>query len=109
MYYIYILRCRDQSLYIGITTDVIKRYKQHSQKKGAKYTKSHPPISIEAIWKCKDRSIASKLEYWLKKLSKIQKENLLCYPELFDEYLKEHLDTHLYQVMDVSSINKHIS
>ena len=77
MYYIYILRCHDQSLYIGITTDLKRRFHEHINKKGAKYTRVHTPLFIEASWSCADRSLASKLEYRLKKLSKKEKENLI--------------------------------
>ena len=40
-WYVYILRCKDNSLYTGITNNLEKRYQDHCEKKGAKYTKSH--------------------------------------------------------------------
>ncbi|MCD8027178.1 MAG: GIY-YIG nuclease family protein [Erysipelotrichaceae bacterium] len=76
-YYVYIIRCFDNSLYTGITTDVQRRYKQHLNGVGAKYTQSHKPISLEAYCSCSNRSQASKMEYFLKKLSKQQKENII--------------------------------
>ena len=46
MYYVYIVRCRDGSLYTGVTTDVERRFAQHRAGTGAKYTRSHPPEAI---------------------------------------------------------------
>ncbi|HAD23427.1 MAG TPA: GIY-YIG nuclease family protein [Kandleria vitulina] len=84
MYYIYILRCNDHSLYTGITNNIEKRMHQHFHKEaaGAKYTKSHPPLYIEAIWQCENRSKASKLEYHIKKLTKKKKEALILSHDL---------------------------
>ena len=39
-YYIYILRCNDESLYTGITTDIVRRYEEHEKGRGAKYTRA---------------------------------------------------------------------
>jgi len=55
MYYVYIIRCVDQSLYTGIITNIEKRMKQHINHIGAKYTKSHQPLKLECVWQCKDR------------------------------------------------------
>jgi putative endonuclease len=78
-YYVYILRCEDNSLYTGITTDVERRFSEHLGKngKGAKYTKVHKPVKIEKVFSCCDRAEASKLEYKIKKMTKEQKENLI--------------------------------
>lgn len=68
MYFVYMLRCQDNSLYTGITTNVDRRMKEHfSQGKlGAKYTKRHKPKQLECVLKCKNRSEASQLEYHIK-------------------------------------------
>ena len=76
-YYVYIIRCKDNSLYTGITTDVERRYKEHKQGTGAKYTKSKGVLKIEIIFKCNGRSEASKIEYYIKKMTKDQKEREL--------------------------------
>ncbi|WP_294665422.1 GIY-YIG nuclease family protein [uncultured Fusobacterium sp.] len=73
-YYVYIIRCRDNSLYTGITTDIGRRYKEHEQGTGAKYTKSKGVLKIETFFKCDGRSEASKIEYYIKKMTKDQKE-----------------------------------
>lgn len=85
-YYVYMLRCSDNSLYTGITTDVKRRFEEHSMKKasGARYTHSHTAVSVEAVWEVFGRSEASKLESRIKKLPKAKKE------ELVKEYKSEH-------------------
>ena len=79
MYYVYILRCGDGSLYTGITTDLEKRLNMHKGEipGGAKYTRSKGVLSIEAVFEAKDRSDASKLEYRIKHMTKQQKEELI--------------------------------
>ncbi|CAM3620506.1 GIY-YIG nuclease family protein [Erysipelothrix urinaevulpis] len=88
MYVVYMIRCDDNSLYTGITTDLSRRMKEHVKKtpKAAAYTKSRNVISLEALWHANDRSSASKLEYSIKKLSKPQKEALILDPDVFDGY-----------------------
>lgn len=76
-------------LYTGITTDVKRRMEEHSglNGKGAKFTRSHKLLALEAMWSCEDRSLASKLEYRIKQLTKAQKLRLIadsgCFGELF--------------------------
>lgn len=79
MYYTYMLRCRDNSIYTGITTDVERRMNEHftQRSKCAKYTKNHTPLRLEAVWQSSDRAAASRLEYYLKKLSHEQKEDVI--------------------------------
>lgn len=61
MYYVYMLRCEDNSIYTGITTNVSKRMEEHFTKvKGAKYTHSHTAKKLEAIWQTENRILASK-------------------------------------------------
>ena len=78
MYWVYLLRCTDGSLYAGITTNPARRLRQHAGELsgGAKYTSSHPPAAYAALWRAEDRSGASRLEYRLKRLTHAQKEAL---------------------------------
>lgn len=80
MYYVYIIRCRPDVLYTGITTDVRRRMSEHAgqSEKGAKFTRSHEVIAIEALWTAGDRSLASKLEAALKKLTRARKNALIA-------------------------------
>ena len=80
MYYVYIIRCTDNSLYTGIASDIVKRLKEHfgNSEKKAKYTKAHTPSKLEAVWQCKSKSDALKIEYRLKELTKPEKEKLIA-------------------------------
>lgn len=81
------LRCGDGSIYTGIAADVKKRVKQHLGilKNGAKYTRSHRVVYIEAVWSDKPGSSARKAECVLKRLSRTEKENLIKNPENIGE------------------------
>lgn len=73
---LYILECRDGSLYTGITNDLDRRVTQHSDGTGAKYTKGRGPFKIVYTEALENRSQASKREIEVKALSKIQKQSL---------------------------------
>lgn len=98
MYYVYMLRCEDESLYIGITTDVKRRFSEHfsGESLSAKYTRSRKAKSVEAVWSCETRSLASKLEYRLKKLKHKQKGELAKSPSLLDNILGDTIDSTLF-------------
>ena len=69
------IRCSDNSIYTGMTNDIEKRLSEHLTNKGAKYTKSHQAEKLEAVWRSKDKSLACKLEYQIKQLTKKINEN----------------------------------
>jgi len=71
------IRCSDNSLYTGITTDPKRRFIEHKNLKGAKYFYAHTPIKIVYIEMAKGRSEASKREYAIKKLTAIKKQSLI--------------------------------
>lgn len=77
-WFIYMLRCADQSLYTGITTDVKRRIIAHNTlKTGAKYTKSRRPVTLVYSEETTSKSLALIREHQLKKLPKKQKEDLI--------------------------------
>ncbi|WP_415901828.1 GIY-YIG nuclease family protein [Neptuniibacter sp. QD29_5] len=78
-WYVYILRCADETLYTGITTDLERRIRQHNGEivGGAKYTRVRRPVSLFWQEEHLDRSSASKREYEIKRLSRQKKENLV--------------------------------
>lgn len=83
------LRCSDNTLYTGITTDVLRRFNEHkSSKLGAKYTKKHVPVSIESVWSCQSRSQAQKLEYKIKHFSKQTKEALISNNSILSDLIE---------------------
>lgn len=72
------LRCADNSLYTGITTDVERREKEHNGEKSVtKYTRVRQPVEMVYQEKSESRADASKREAQLKKLSKVDKEALV--------------------------------
>lgn len=78
MYYLYILECADKTLYTGITTDLKRRTEEHnSTKRGARYTSARRPVRVVYTRKFKNRSNASREEARIKKLKKIEKEELI--------------------------------
>jgi putative endonuclease len=68
-WFLYVLECNDGSLYTGITVDVEARFAAHVAGKGARYTRSKPPVRIMAVVEYPDRSSASKAEAAVKRLS----------------------------------------
>jgi len=77
-WFLYVLRCADNTLYTGVTTDVQRRLKEHNtSRRGAKYTKARRPVEV-VYWTCfKDRSYAQKAEYRFKRLTREQKEKII--------------------------------
>lgn len=77
MHFVYILRCRDGSLYTGYTNDVYKRLKTHNSGKGAKYTRARLPVNLVYYKRVDNKSFGLKLESRIKKLTKKEKEALV--------------------------------
>ena len=78
MYYLYILKCRDETLYTGITVDLERRIKEHnSSKLGSKYTAARRPVKLVYAKKFRNRSLATKAESRIKKLSREEKLKLI--------------------------------
>ena len=76
-WYIYILRCGDDTLYTGITDDVEKRFSAHAAGKGAKYTRGRGPLTLVYTEEVEDKSTALKREHAIKKLSRTEKLKLI--------------------------------
>lgn len=75
-WYVYIVRCsKDNTLYTGITINLIKRIEQHNNDKGARYTKGRGPIILLKSFEVQNKSEALKLEYKIKQLSPTEKLN----------------------------------
>ena len=107
MYYTYMLRCSDNSIYTGITTDVQRRFDEHAGRlpgKCARYTGSRQAVKIEAVWASESRETASRLEYYIKKLPKAKKEELIAVPESFAKNLGSKLDISAYELVNCSCI-----
>jgi len=78
MYYLYILKCADDTLYTGITVDLDRRINEHNTSKlGAKYTSARRPVELVYSKKFRNRSTASKAESNVKGLSREEKLRLI--------------------------------
>ena len=78
IWYLYILRCCDGTLYTGITTDVEKRLETHRSGKGAKYTRGRGPLELVYRETCGSHSDALKREMAVKRLTRTQKEAMIA-------------------------------
>ncbi len=66
-WYVYIVRCKDKTLYTGVTTDLKRRCEEHnSSNKGAKYTRHRRPVKLVYSEISQNRSMACKREYQIK-------------------------------------------
>lgn len=77
IWYLYILRCGDGSLYTGITTDVSRRFAAHCHGEGAKYTRGRGPLELVYRETCGTHSAALKRELEIKALSRQEKQELI--------------------------------
>ena len=78
MVYVYLLECKDGSLYAGITTDLQKRLREHRTGKGAKYTRGRSPLILRYVELQLDRSSALRRELEVKRMKRKQKEELIA-------------------------------
>lgn len=73
-YFVYIVRCSDDTLYTGITTDLARRIDEHNTSaKGARYTRARRPVELVYSEPCSDKSAALKREHALKRLERAAK------------------------------------
>ena len=75
-WYVYMVRCRDNSLYTGYTNDPVRRLAVHNSGNGAKYTRSRLPVTLVYQEELPDKIEAQKREWAIKQLTKAQKEAL---------------------------------
>jgi len=76
-WFVYMIRCTNGNLYTGCTKNVIRRWHQHRQGKGAKYLQVHEPKAVVFVEEYPDRSKACKREYEIKQYLKRKKEALI--------------------------------
>ena len=78
-WFVYILRCSDDSLYTGVTNDVPRRLNEHNHAThGAKYTKARRPVTLVYAEEAMDRASAQRREHELKSLTRLQKLRLIA-------------------------------
>ena len=77
VHFVYVLRCSDDSLYTGYTTDVERRVAEHDAGEGAKYTRGRTPVELVHVESYDSKSAAMSREYEIKQLSRRQKLDLV--------------------------------
>lgn len=89
-YSVYLVRCRDGSLYTGIATDVSRRIAEHKDSaRGAKYLRGKGPLTLIYQQEIGDRSLASKIESRIKRLSSTEKSDVQTLADRIGTYLRE--------------------
>lgn len=92
------LRCQDGSHYTGLCTDPARRMREHMGllPAGAKYTRSHRPVALDALWQTQSRSDAARLEALIKRLPKAKKLALINSPARLADLFIGKLDAGSY-------------
>lgn len=85
---LYLIRTADNSLYTGITTDVARRFMQHQSGKGAKALRGKGELTLAFSALVGERSLALRMEYRIKQLTKRQKERLVAGDGIFEALLE---------------------
>ncbi|MEK7576528.1 MAG: GIY-YIG nuclease family protein [Patescibacteria group bacterium] len=78
MWSVYILKCKDGSLYTGITNNLKKRFSDHQNGKGGRYTRSHKPVKVLYSERYATKSKALRREFQIKSLSRKKKLQLMA-------------------------------
>lgn len=109
IYFVYMLRCEDQSIYTGIATDLSKRMQEHFGKlpQCAKYTMRHNAEKLECAWQTENRSLASKLEWRIKHLSKKDKELLIQKRGEFKRQFEPYFEVNKFMRLSKQELKKY--
>lgn len=86
-WYVYVLRCKDGSLYTGITDNVKRRLAAHRSGKGAKYTKGRGPLTLHYMEECENKSVALRRELAIKAMALSDKRAMVSAEPLSEEAL----------------------
>jgi len=78
-HYVYVLRCADDTLYTGYTTDPARRVAEHDAGEGAKYTRGRAPVELVHVERFDSKSAAMSREYAVKQLSRTEKDRLVVH------------------------------
>lgn len=91
-WWLYLIRDNQNRLYTGITTDVIRRFRQHQKGTGAKNLRGKGPLSLHCCFSIGSKQLAAKLEYHIKQWPKQKKEQLIEHPEWIENWIQIQLN-----------------
>lgn len=92
-FWVYILICKNNSFYVGYTTDLIKRFRAHANGTAAKYTRSFPPLSVAQVWPIYgEKHLAMRIERFIKGFTKEEKHRIVADPSNLEQILFEQSD-----------------
>ena len=80
-FWVYILECENKSLYTGYTNNLIKRFHAHLNGTASKFTRSFKPVCVAQCWPIENKSLAMRIEKYIKSLSKTDKLELINHPQ----------------------------
>jgi putative endonuclease len=80
VWFVYVARCADGTLYCGIARDVAARIAEHDAGTGARYTRGRGPLAVMAVRRCRGKSKALRLEHAFKQLARGEKERVIAEP-----------------------------
>ncbi len=100
LYWVYILHCENNSYYAGYTTDLARRFQEHlAGTAGCKYTRSFKPLVIAQSWQVGgNKSMAMKVERYIKKISRREKLTIIQHPEVLVQVFAAEIPIH-HQVL----------
>ena len=78
MWWVYVVRCTDGTLYTGVATRLLARLREHNEdeRRGARHTRGRRPVALHAACRCADRGAATRLERAVKRLPRARKDAL---------------------------------
>lgn len=85
---VYLVRCADETLYAGITTDVDRRFEEHAAGRGAKYLRGRGPLELVFQAVVGERGVALRVEHRVKRLTRAEKESLCRRPRALNELVQ---------------------
>jgi putative endonuclease len=88
VWYVYVARCADGTLYCGIARNVAVRIAAHDAGTGARYTRGRGPLRVLLARRCGDKGRALRLEYAIKQLSRAHKEALVAAPAQLERLVR---------------------
>ncbi|MDY7078630.1 MAG: NUDIX domain-containing protein [Chloroflexota bacterium] len=100
-WFLYALRCADDTIYTGVTTDLVRRVAEHNAGRGARYTAGRHPVRLVAAWHFPDRGAAQRAEARFRRLTRAQKMALIAQRTPF-EGATFHQDEHSAGLMEMA-------